>query len=170
VAWIAIIVTLGIAIVGWARANRADTRATRALELAEAAEARAHRLESAQFERGDVQWEVDWDEAGKTLTARSVGLDTAHNVEMIVDPLLDMPGRRQSVSAALVKPTGSIGLDLGTPIAAATSHAARARARHAGREINLSVRAKVTWCTAAGQAGVAQWDEISLMNIYETRE
>lgn len=53
-AWVTIAVTLGIAIVGWHRGNRADYHAREALELARSAETRAARLERLTVERRDV--------------------------------------------------------------------------------------------------------------------
>lgn len=177
VAWVGIIITLGIAIVGWSRANRAerhavgaDDRAARALELAESAEARAQRLEAAQFERAEIRWEPYWSENDRVLAVRNVGVDAAHQVELVVDPLRDTPGLRKQTSEAIVKPTGFIGIDLSRTVGAATSSAAKARARRKGAEINLAVRVQLTWRTETGAVGADRWDEIDLLNLWAGSE
>lgn len=102
-AWVAIVVTLGIAIVGWSRANRANGEASRATELAErsataaersASEARraneltreanerAARAEARAITRSDVRWDTRVDGSNWVLT--NTGLDDAADVVVIL--------------------------------------------------------------------------------------
>lgn len=165
-AWVAIAVTLGIAIVSWHRGNRADQHATQALELAEAAEDRARRLEAAQFERADVRWEIDWPTRHE-LRASNVGLDHAFDVELVIDPIEDTPGRRRIVPAERVAPTEHISTELGSLVAAGLSNARRARARRDQRSLVIEVRVRVTWRTESGQPGLQTWDRFRLADYFD---
>ena len=175
--WAAIVITLGIATVGWnqnrraardarkqanaadLRASTAETHAARALELAESAEARADRLEQLAKERRDVRWvhrEVDDRE---TLSFQNVGSDTAHDVELIVDPVDDHP--RQQITLPAVGPADRIGIKL-----TALAREAQARFDSAGPGILLTpgftVRARITWRSESRVPGIQEWDEIDL--------
>lgn len=90
-AWTGIVITLGIAVVGWRHARRANQRAAaandlsaEALELARSAEARADRLEQIARERRDVAWDLFWSAFDSTLAVVNVGTDVAHDVELVV--------------------------------------------------------------------------------------
>lgn len=166
-------VSLGTAIVGWNQVHRAERQAAEAnatarhaLDLAEAAEARAQRLENAKFERGDVRWESDWSKDDHTLTVRNVGLDVAHDVELVVDPKYDMAGPRRHVNAETVEPAGSLGINLADEVAAGTSP--EARARLGGYDVVLAIDVRVTWRSEAGTPGAQTWDSLVLDTFYSS--
>jgi hypothetical protein len=174
-----IITTLGIAVVGWMHAVRAGRRAdrandiageanehaARAIGLAESAEARADRLERAQRERRDVRWEQRWVEETCTLAFRNIGLDTAYDVELVVDPIDETQGHRQVTALPQVAPTEPIGIRLETLMRERLqwrrSPAARARL---GSEPQPSMaRALLTWRSEHGTPAVLRVDIIQLM-------
>lgn len=116
-----LVITLGIAIVGWAFAVRADRRAKdagdradEALELARSAEARADRLEQISAERRDVVWRLI-DARRDTVSAQNIGRDTAQEVVLTVDFEEAIP--RQTTRLPRVEPTARIGVNLTTAIA-----------------------------------------------------
>jgi hypothetical protein len=168
-AWAGIVVTLGIAIVGWSHARGANTRAktaeehaAEALELARSAEDRADRLERMATERRDVVWVHREVEDGETLSFQNIGSDTAYDVELLVDPAYDDNNNpRQRIAMTSIEPAGRIGMKLTT-----LAREARDRFESAGPGILLtpgfSVRARITWRSDAGAPGIQDWDEISL--------
>lgn len=120
-AFLAILVTLGVAIVGWNHAVRAgrlakkaDTRADEAHALAKAAEERADRLEQISVERRDVAWKVLDTDDEALISVKNLGTDTAHAVTLAVDFEEEVP--RQTVTAVTVEPTGTIDMNLAAAV------------------------------------------------------
>lgn len=166
-AWASIVVTLGIAIVGWrragvadrrsvaadARAVDADTRAARALELAESAEARADRLEQQAGERRDISWSYHLNDAG-WLRLRNIGADAAHTVEVYVDPA-DLEASRRVGRAATIAPTEYIDVDISDLVA--TAHFTADLMKYSGVHEVPTVAlqsVRVAWTSELGTPGV----------------
>jgi len=166
--WASIVVALGIAIVGWSYARRANAgahlaneHATEALELAKSAESRADRLERIALERRDVTWERRKGGKGdrETLSFQNVGSDTAHDVVLIVDPQNGSPRRTSSLHS--VQPAGHIDIKL-TDLATA----ARRRMENAPPGVFLSpgftVRARITWSSESGVPSTQEWEKVGV--------
>jgi hypothetical protein len=90
--WAGTVVSLLIAIVGWAYSIRAGRRAktaiwhsAEAVELARAAEDRADRLEAATREYRDVEWSHVVDQDAGVVRFRNAGTTAAHDVEIAID-------------------------------------------------------------------------------------
>lgn len=165
-AWAGIVATLGIAIVGWSYARRANTgakvaneHAAEALELAKSSEKRADRLERIALERRDVTWEHRKSGDRGILALQNVGSDTANDVVLIVDPQNGTP--RQTSSRSTVEPAGLIDIDL-----TALATEARQRMKNAPPGFFLSpsftVRARITWSSESGVPGIQEWAELRL--------
>lgn len=158
IALVALVATVGVAVVTWHRANRADRHADQALELARAAEHRADRLERRQLERRDVTW-IKRDTERATVSFVNAGADTAYDVDLIVDsPNDDFP--RRSQRHGRVEPAGRIGMRL---------HA-EATARRETQELPvgighspmapLRVRVRITWMSELGAPEAAEFGNI----------
>lgn len=167
--WAAIVVTLGIAVVGWARANRserqaktADAHADEALALARSAEARADRLERIALEKRDVTWErqlVGAHHRG-VLSFMNVGSDPAYDVALIVDPVAG--GHERKIERfARIEPAERIGIHL-----TALAQEAETRAAEASPGViltpNFTVRTRITWRSESGVPNVKEWPSITV--------
>ena len=161
VGWIGIVTTLGIAVVSWSRANRADSRATRALELAESAEARADRLERRETERRDVAWDQRFIADAGTLSFRNVGTDTAYDVELHVDSA-DETARfpRQSARLPSVGPTEPIGVNLTVVLREAKTGGWMTTVIDETRHV--TVHARLAWRSAEGTPDSREWTALTL--------
>jgi hypothetical protein len=155
-----VLVTLGIAIVGWSRANRASHHADEALKLARSAEERADRLERLGRERGDVDWMQRDADDRETLSFRNAGSDIAYDVELVVDPADENHPRKQERWSS-VGPGDRIGIKLST-----LAREAQERFENAGPGILLTpgftVSGRITWRSELGAPGVKEFDEIWL--------
>jgi len=174
------VITLGVAIVGWAWARRADRRTTEALLLARSAEERADRLEQASLERRDVAWMQGWtpntpDSPGGSVWFRNAGTDPAVAVELVVDyepPQSDQPviwtsdsqavpesgARRVTSYSDEVGPNQSIHLSLPDFVADVLS---RRPAGNDDRPI-LRLAARLTWRSRTGTPGTESWEALEL--------
>jgi hypothetical protein len=167
IALAALVVSLGVAIVGWTHARRSDTRvatanaiAAEALELAKSAEARANRLERIPLERRDVAWDQQWIENTCTLTFRNIGTDTAYDVELVVDPAEGGP--RQSHRQPTIAPTEPIGLCVEVLVREARQQGAVNYAEGVLFTPTADVRARITWRSESGVPGIQEWPELRL--------
>ena len=183
VAGIAILVTLGVAIVGWSKANTANRVASRATEHAErsatAAEAsaeearvaneltrqaneRADRAEARATTRNDVRWESQVN--GSTWTITNKGLDDAPDVVVILRTG-DEPNY-QRIEIGLVQSLASAGVlgisDLRQQVAAANAAEIDAMDR-AGityfPSYDIPLRQRILWVDAAGSSHTTEEEE-----------
>lgn len=153
--WVGIVLTLGIAVVGWARANRADHRAARALELAESAERRADRIEQRQLQRTDVAWEHHWRKAESAVTFRNIGTDTAYQVEIVIDPVLkDRRRQRRQRLLDHVAPGESVAVELEDWVRGIRGYNRAASRWPAMAQKSVEIHARVAWRHTTGVPGV----------------
>lgn len=160
--------SIGIAIVGWVRANRADrhagraeVRAEEAHELAKAAEERADRLERMQIERRDVSWSQRDRTDRDVLSFANVGADTAHDVELIVDSIYDEFPRRVQQHGA-VGPGDKIGMNFHTELEEKRQQFNATRATSSIRLPTLGVRVRIVWRSELDVPGIQEYDRITL--------
>lgn len=165
-ALVAIVVSVGTAVVGWQHAIRAqrataDANATavQALELARQADERAQRIEDRDIERRDVRWELGKRrEVGDRVTLTNIGTDTAYNVVMAVHP--EGETRREERQAE-IPPDGRIEVDV--------SDLAQARRDRAGRLSGNAVfvgtavplRVSVAWTSRTGVPDAYDFERIN---------
>jgi hypothetical protein len=105
-----------LGVVGIVQAHRANRHASdsaavakEALKLSQSAGVRASRVEQISLERRDVAWSATYVDDVQTLSLQNVGSDTAHDVELVVDP---QDGDRRSATLPSVPPTDRIGVRL----------------------------------------------------------
>jgi hypothetical protein len=175
VALIALVVALGVAIVGWVHANRADERiadanriAADALDLAHSAEARADRLERIAVESRDVQWTQQdrYREGG--VTFQNSGSDTAYDVKLIVDPVHGGWARREQPHGE-VPPAGLAGMNL-RDIAREAAAGHQPDGMGGTFELpgalpggpNPEIRVRITWRSGEGIPDVAEFTGIHI--------
>jgi hypothetical protein len=173
--WVAILVSLGVAVVGWARARRANEGASEAnriaadaLNLARSAEERADRLERLALESRDVQWTEREMEGRFGVSFQHTGSDTAHEVRMLVEPVAGGWDRREEIFRD-VEPTGRIGMDL-TDIARQTAEGWEPDGSGGLlRKPNAlpggwvpTVRVRITWRSAEGAPEVAKFPAVQV--------
>lgn len=159
-AWVAIAVTLGVAVVGWHRGNRAEQHAAEALDLARSAEARADRLERLAVERRDVTWarhdvrgEAGW------VAYTNVGSDTAYDVRLLVDP----QGRaRREVSADEVAPTERISLQMADFALGARRLMMELIEQNIYTTGSVQCRVRIVWRSASGVEESVEFTEVAV--------
>lgn len=159
VALVALAVTVGVAVVTWHRANRADRHADQALELAHAAEARADRLERLQLERRDVRW-VKRDAPRTTVSFLNAGSDPAYDVQLIVDSVAGLFPRRTQPHGN-VAPAEVITMNLQAEAQAELDADNATRATGSIVPRPATVRASITWQSALGVPASVEFDRIT---------
>jgi hypothetical protein len=153
-----IAITLGIAIVGWNFARRANHTSQRALELAQSAEERAERTENLTRERADIEWTIAVDHGSGRLTYTHVGTDPADDVELVFDNAATET--RTSTVAGTVAPTAQVSIESSTETFAVMAWASPTGHHGSAKSTRLRGRARLTWRTQAGAAGI-RTDEVS---------
>lgn len=158
------LVTLGIALVGWHFVARANSTSAEALEIAKAADQRAARLERISVEKRDVVWEAKFDPGRNGTEAllhiTNVGTDSAGEVEVAVDPDLDIS--RITETAGSVAPTERVSVNL-DGLAEEGRDLWLSRTRDTGhvRIPDLNMRIRITWSSASGVAAVQVIDRVT---------
>ncbi|MEP7738302.1 hypothetical protein ABKW28_11665 [Nocardioides sp. 31GB23] len=159
IALVALAVTVGVAVVTWHRANRADRHADQALEFAHAAEARADRLERLQLERRDVRW-VQRDAPRTTISFLNAGSDPAYDVQLIVDSVTGLFPRRTQ-SHGNVAPAEVITMNLQAEAQAELDALNASRVAGSVLPRPVTVQASVTWQSALGVPASYEFDRIT---------
>lgn len=183
--WAGVVVALLTAAVSWicakaagkraqsadTRAERAEERADEAIELARSAEARADRLEHIATEIRDVVWVRNvavGTNSDSTLSFRNTGVDSAHEVQLIVDPLRPKLPRITN-NFASIEGGGLIGMNLWHVVAAADEKDDAimfGNDRSADLVVAVvggaDVSARIVWRSASGVEGVQDMGTLKL--------
>lgn len=156
---VGVVVTLGIALVGWAKAHGADQHAAEAIRLAQSAENRADRLERVQIERRDVKWVHRVVKKGDVLSFENAGSDAACNVELVVDSTDgEFPRKHQEFGD--IPAAGRIGMHLTSEVRAKEQQQVADAAANIWGPVNTAVRVRITWRSPLGVPGIQEFERI----------
>lgn len=166
-AWVTIVVTLGIAIVGWSQAIRSERRANTA---------DAHTPTKPSSSREPPKREqTAWNESPSSIATSSGSTATcsrtttapcpsctsaptpAYDVVLTVDPIGSTAPRRVE-RFGTIEPTQRVGINLTT-----LAQEAAEEVHGTGLEPSLSVRATISWASKEGVPDVQTWDSVAVI-------